>query len=95
MFTYLLLPSSLRTPLTAVSAAVRSKVTKNVRKAVVGEQLRSKTVRPAMKAQLHLPPLDLSLSSVRGCNRNNGALRPHKAYRLLGTGKGEGGVGYL
>ena len=32
----------------------------SVREATVEEQLNSKTIRPAMKAQLHLPPLDLS-----------------------------------
>ena len=45
----------------AVSTAVRTQSHEDsVRKATVEEQLNSKTNRPAMRAQLHLPALDLS-----------------------------------
>ena len=37
----------------------------NVRKATVGEQLSRKTIHPAMRAQLHLPLLDLSWALSR------------------------------
>ena len=55
--------SNLCTPLTAVSTAVRSEVTKDgVRKAAVEEQLSSKTVTVclAVRAQLQLPDLLIS-----------------------------------
>ena len=59
--------SNLCTPLIAVSTAVREKVTKTVsEKQAIEDQLSSKTIHPAMTAQLHLPALDLSwaLSAV-------------------------------
>ena len=55
--------SNLCTPLTAVSTAVR--YTNGVKKATVEQQLSGKTIYPAMKAQLHLPALDLSWALLR------------------------------
>ena len=62
--------SNLCTPLTAVSTAMRSKVTRTVSKKQgttqlqdkqpSKEQLSSETSNPAMRTQLHLPALDLS-----------------------------------
>ena len=55
--------SSLCTRPGAASTAVQDKVTKTVsRNATAEEQLRCKTVHPALRAQLHLPPLGLSLA---------------------------------
>ena len=52
---------NLHTSLIAFSTAVRNKVTRTVsKKATVEEQLSNKTNHPAVRAQLHLPALDLS-----------------------------------
>ena len=59
-------PSNLRTPLIAVSTAMRTMSQRPVsEKATVEEQLCSKTIHPDMRAQLHL--LSLDLSSALGC----------------------------
>ena len=53
--------SNLCTPLIAVSTAVREKVIKTEsEKQAIEDQLSSKTIHPALTAQLHLPALDLS-----------------------------------
>ena len=51
--------SNLCTPLIAVLTTVQIKVTETVREATVEAQLCSKTNHPDMRAQLHLPALDI------------------------------------
>ena len=46
----------------AVTTAVQNSHKDGVRKATVEEQLSNKTIHPAVRAQLHLPPLHLSWS---------------------------------
>ena len=60
------MPSNLCPSITAVSTAVRSRVTKtDVREAAGEEQLKQRIVQLSMRAQLHLPALDLSWALLK------------------------------
>ena len=52
--------SSLCTPQLALSTAVRNSHNDGVRRIAVEEQLGNMTILPAVRVQLHLPPLDFS-----------------------------------
>ena len=58
-------PSNLRISLTAVSTSCAEQSHEDsVREATVEEQMKQRTVQLYVTAQLHLPPLDLSLDSI-------------------------------
>ena len=56
----------------------------SVREATAEEQLCSKTIHPAMRAQLHLPPLDLSWV-LRPPMFQDRCLNPCNLYSYVGT----------